>query len=775
MHTFIDNIITFSLRNKFFIFFCTTIAVIAGITSFIHTPIDAFPDVTNTKVTIITQWPGRSAEEIEKFITIPIEIAMNPVQKKTDIRSTTLFGLSVINVMFEDKVDDFFARQQVYNLLNDADLPEGVTPEVQPLYGPTGEIFRYTLRSDKRSVRELKTLQDWVIERKLRAVPGVADIVSFGGEVKTFEVSVNPNQLISYGVTTLELYDAIAKSNINVGGDVITKSSQAYVVRGIGLINDVKEIENIVVKNINGTPILVKHLATVHESSLPRLGQVGRMEEDDVVQGIVVMRKGENPGEVIAALKDKIKDIQQNALPEDVRIVSFYDRENLVDLAVKTVTHNLAEGILLVTFIVLIFMADWRTTVIVSIIIPLALLFAFICLRAMGMSANLLSMGAIDFGIIIDGAVVTLVFYWVSTSYISRLYYSYLTEKAYATAQKHWEKDETDDESYARIQQRYEETLPVATEILLNADSLETRQVLSRYLDATQVRSLYQEDIVHFKHDTQMGAALYYPDNEGNFIVIVLSGNQYGMDIQHRIGWLLLGLILVSSVLIYFVGRLYATRMVDRIDAAYQSEKAFISNASHELNNPLTAIQGECEISLLKERSPEEYQAALRRIATETSRIIQLIKHLLFLSHGDKEIQKSAMETIFLADFLMQFSSARISFSPDNFSYMISANPYLLKIAIKNILSNACKYSDDKSVEMRLRGSVLTISDRGIGIPPEELKRIFQPFYRASNTREYAGHGVGLSLSLRILSTYGAKVNIISDLGVGTSVEIDFG
>ena len=406
MHTFIDNIITFSLRNKFFIFFCTTIAVIAGITSFIHTPIDAFPDVTNTKVTIITQWPGRSAEEIEKFITIPIEIAMNPVQKKTDIRSTTLFGLSVINVMFEDKVDDFFARQQVYNLLNDADLPEGVTPEVQPLYGPTGEIFRYTLRSDKRSVRELKTLQDWVIERKLRAVPGVADIVSFGGEVKTFEVSVNPNQLISYGVTTLELYDAIAKSNINVGGDMITKSSQAYVVQGIGLINDVKEIENIVVKNINGTPILVKHLATVHESSLPRLGQVGRMEEDDVVQGIVVMRKGENPGEVIAALKDKIKDIQQNALPEDVRIVSFYDRENLVDLAVKTVTHNLAEGILLVTFIVLIFMADWRTTVIVSIIIPLALLFAFICLRAMGMSANLLSMGAIDFGIIIDGAVV---------------------------------------------------------------------------------------------------------------------------------------------------------------------------------------------------------------------------------------------------------------------------------------------------------------------------------------------------------------------------------
>lgn len=406
MHKFIDNIVAFSLKNKFFIFFCTTVAVIVGIVSFKHTPIDAFPDVTNTKVTVITQWPGRSAEEVEKFITIPIEIAMNSVQNKTDIRSTTLFGLSVLHVMFEDDVDDFVARQQVYNLLNDADLPDGVTPEVQPLYGPTGEIFRYTLRSEKRDVRELKTLQDWVIERNLRAVSGVADIVSFGGEVKTFEVSVNPHQLKNYGITSLELYQAIANSNINVGGDVITKSSQAYVVRGIGLINDMEELRNIVVKNIHGTPVLVRHLAEVHEACLPRLGQVGRMAEDDVVQGIVIMRKGENPAEVIDALKAKIEYINKEVLPEDVQIVTFYDRENLVNLAVHTVSRNLVEGILLVTFIVLIFMADWRTTVVVAVVIPLALLFAFICLGVMGMSANLLSMGAIDFGIIIDGAVV---------------------------------------------------------------------------------------------------------------------------------------------------------------------------------------------------------------------------------------------------------------------------------------------------------------------------------------------------------------------------------
>ena len=405
MNKVIDFIIAFSLKRKYLILVVTLAVIVVGVVSFRQTPIDAFPDVTNTKVTIITQWPGRSAEEIEKFVTIPIEVAMNSVQKKTDIRSTTLFGLSVVTVCFDDHVDDEFARQQVYNLLHDADLPDGVDPDVQPLSGPTGEIFRYTLQSDKRSVRELKTLQDWVIERKLRSVPGIADIVSFGGEVKTFEVSVNPNQLATYGVSSLELYQAIANSNVNVGGDVIQRSSQSYVVRGIGLINNVREIGDIVVKNVGGTPILVCNLATVHESCQPRLGQVGRGNENDVVEGIVVMRKGENTEQVIKDLKAKISDIQ-NDLPKDVKIVPFYDREDLVNLAVGTVMHNVLEGIILVTLVVLLFMKDWRTTVIVASVIPLALLFAFIALHVCGMSANLLSMGAIDFGIIIDGAVV---------------------------------------------------------------------------------------------------------------------------------------------------------------------------------------------------------------------------------------------------------------------------------------------------------------------------------------------------------------------------------
>lgn len=406
MNKLIDFIISSSLKRKYAVLCMTAVLAVVGVLCFKDTPVDAFPDVTNTKVTIITQWPGRSAEEIEKFVTIPIEIAMNAAQEKTDIRSTTLFGLSVVTVLFDDHANDEFARQQVLNLLSDADLPDGVDPDVQPLQGPTGEIYRYTLKSDKRSVRELKTLQDWVIERNLRSVSGVADVVSFGGEVKTFEVSVNPNQLATYGISSLELYQAIANSNVNVGGDVIEKSSQAYVVRGIGLINDADEIGNIVVKNIKGTPILVRNVATVNEACQPRLGQVGRGTTPDVVEGIVVMRKGENPEKVIAALKSKIAVVQKELLPRDVKIVPFYDREDLVNLAVGTVFHNVLEGILLVTLVVLLFMHDWRTTLIVASVIPLALLFAFICLHMRGMSANLLSMGAIDFGIIIDGAVV---------------------------------------------------------------------------------------------------------------------------------------------------------------------------------------------------------------------------------------------------------------------------------------------------------------------------------------------------------------------------------
>lgn len=406
MQKVIKKIIAFSLKNKLFIGFATIVLIVWGVIAFKNIPIEAFPDVTNTQITIITQWPGRSAEEVEKFVTVPVEIAMNPVQKKESVRSTTVFGLSVVKVIFEDGVDDAFARQQVNNLLRDVELPDGADPDVQPPTGPTGEIFRYTLESKTKTVRELKTLQDWVIERRLLNVPGVGDVVSFGGEVKTYEITVNPQKLASYDITPLDVSSAISKSNINVGGDVIVDNSQAYVVRGIGLLNNAEEIGNIIVDNINGTPILVKDIASVSVSALPRLGQVGRDKQNDVVEGIIVMRKGENPSEVIKRVQDRITYLNEKVLPQDVKINTFYNRSDLIEFATHTVLHNMLEGIIFVTVIVFLFMADWRTTVIVAIVIPLALLFAFICLTLKGMSANLLSMGAIDFGIIIDGAVV---------------------------------------------------------------------------------------------------------------------------------------------------------------------------------------------------------------------------------------------------------------------------------------------------------------------------------------------------------------------------------
>ncbi|MEN9685976.1 MAG: hypothetical protein RLZZ28_1762, partial [Bacteroidota bacterium] len=406
MNKFIKNIIYFSLRHRYLIFFFTGILVVIGIISYKNTPIETFPDVTNTQVVIIAQWPGRSAEEVEKFVTIPLETVLNSVQKKANLRTTSAFGLSYTRIIFDDDVDDAFARQQVLSRLGGADLPEGVKPDVQPPYGPTGEIYRYTLKSPTKSIRDLTTIQNWILDRQFKSVPGVADVNSFGGEEKIFELSVNPNLLSKYNLSSLDVYTAVTKSNVNVGGDVIERNGQSFLVRGIGLLNDIKDINNIIITKINGIPILVKNVADVKESGKPRLGQVARDKHTDVIEGIIVMRKGENPAIVLDKIRAKIKDLNENVLPRDTRIETFYDRTNLMDYCTETVIHNLIEGIILVTAIVLLFMADWRTTVIVSIIIPLSLLFAFMCMRIKGMSANLLSMGAVDFGIIIDGAVV---------------------------------------------------------------------------------------------------------------------------------------------------------------------------------------------------------------------------------------------------------------------------------------------------------------------------------------------------------------------------------
>jgi len=405
MKKLVQGIVAFSLKNSFIVFFLTGLLLIVGIVSYYHTPIEAFPDVTNTRARIITQWPGRSAEEVEKFVTLPLMKEMNTIPKKSEVRSISLFGLSVVTVIFEDDVEDFFAQQYAANRLQGVELPKGADAAIEPPYGATGEIFRYVLKSS-RPINELTAIHDWVVERELVSVPGIADVVSFGGEEKIYEIKINPTELANYDLSPLEVFEAVSKSNVNVGGDVIERGSQAYVVRGVGLLDKIEDIENILIEVRGTTPILVKHVANVEVASKPRLGLVGLQNDEDVVQGIVVMLRGENPGDVIPRLKEKIDELNERILPKDVQIEPFIDRTELVDATVKTVAKNIIEGVILVSMIVFIFLFNWRTTVIVASVIPLSFLFAIIMLRIQGLPANLISMGAIDFGLLLEGTLV---------------------------------------------------------------------------------------------------------------------------------------------------------------------------------------------------------------------------------------------------------------------------------------------------------------------------------------------------------------------------------
>jgi len=405
MHKFVENIIALSLRNHVLVLFLTGVLLVSGLVCWKNTPIEAYPDVTNTRARIITQWPGRSAEEVEKFVTLPIMREMNTIPNKTDIRSISLFGLSVVTVIFEDHIDDFFAQQYASNRMQGLELPEGAELSIEPPSGATGEIYRYVLESDL-PIREQSAINEWVIERELLSVPGVASIVSFGGEEKIFEIRINPIELMNYNLSPLKVYEAVSNSNINVGGDVIQKGSQAFVVRGIGLLESIEDIENILIEVKGGTPIRIKQVASVSVSSNPRLGQVGFDDNDDVVQGIVIMLRGQNPGEVIARLKEKIAELNDRILPKNVRIKPFLDRTTLVKATVHTVLRNLLEGIFLVSLVVFIFLYNWRTSLIVASVIPLSFLFAIIMLRIQGLPANLISMGALDFGLLLEGTLV---------------------------------------------------------------------------------------------------------------------------------------------------------------------------------------------------------------------------------------------------------------------------------------------------------------------------------------------------------------------------------
>jgi cobalt-zinc-cadmium resistance protein CzcA len=404
--SFVNRVVRAALAQPLLIAILAVTLLGVGIWSFLRLPVDAYPDLSPPQVEIISQWPGHAAEEVERLITVPTETGVNGTPKLKVMRSVSLYGLSDVVLTIEDNTDNYFARQQVFERLPDVELPDGVAPGVTPLSSPSGLVYRYVIQSPDRSTMELKNIQDWILEKQYKAVPGVADMSSLGGETMQYQVLLDPTRLAGAGLTVAQVGEALGANNANAGGGFYSEGGQFYYVRGLGRLVTTDDIGNVVVAVKNGTPILVRDIGQVVIGAAPRLGQFGFNDQNDAVEGVIVMTTGEQAQTVLKAVQAKTAELNKNVLPKDVKIVPFYDRSELIALTTRTVEDNLLRGIILVIIILIFFLYDVRSGLIVAASIPLSLLFAFICLDLKHIPANLLSIGAIDFGILVDGAVV---------------------------------------------------------------------------------------------------------------------------------------------------------------------------------------------------------------------------------------------------------------------------------------------------------------------------------------------------------------------------------
>ena len=402
----IHRIVQFALKQRFLSIILAAVVAVAGALAFQRMPVDAYPDLSPPMVEIVTQWPGHAAEEVERLVTLPLEVEMNGVPNLHVMRSVSLYGLSSLRLTFEEGTDDYFARQVVFERLGDVELPQGVTPSVSPLFSPSGLVYRYVIESPDRSPQELKTIEDWVLERAYKSVPGVADDSGFGGTVMQYQVLLDPNRLYGYHLTVPQVIQALSANNANTGGGFYSQGGQFFYVRGIGLVQNREDIGNIIVASNKGVPVRIKDVGEVTIGNAPRLGEFGFQKNNDAVEGVILMRRGEQAQNVLEGVEAETQKLNHGILPPDVKVRPFYDRSDLVRLTTDTVESNLLRGIVLVFIVLLFFLVSFRAAVIVALTIPLSLLFAFIFLHAQNIPANLLSIGAIDFGIIIDGTVV---------------------------------------------------------------------------------------------------------------------------------------------------------------------------------------------------------------------------------------------------------------------------------------------------------------------------------------------------------------------------------
>ncbi|HEV2709631.1 MAG TPA: CusA/CzcA family heavy metal efflux RND transporter [Edaphobacter sp.] len=402
----IHHVVQFALRQRMLILLMVVFITIGGVISFHHMPVDAYPDLAPPMVEIITQWPGHAAEEIERLVTVPTEVEMNGVPKMSVMRSISLYGLSDVILTFDEGTDNYFAREQVFQRLSEVTYPTGVAPSLAPLASPSGLVYRYALESPDRTPQELKTFEDWVVNREYKQVPGVADDSGFGGTVMQYQVLLDPAKLYAYHLTVPTVIQQLSVNNSNAGGGFYSQGSQIYYVRGLGLIRDTSDIGNIIVATQNGVPVRIRDIGDVVIGHAPRLGEFGFNKEDDAVEGVIMMRRGEQTQNVLKGVEAKTQQLNEGLLPPDVKVHPFYDRSDLVQLTIDTVEHNMMLGMGLVLLVLMAFLVSIRAAVIVALTIPLALLFSFIFLHAQGIAANLLSIGAIDFGILIDGTLV---------------------------------------------------------------------------------------------------------------------------------------------------------------------------------------------------------------------------------------------------------------------------------------------------------------------------------------------------------------------------------
>ena len=404
--SFVHRLVQMALRQWFLVFLFSALLVGVGIWSFSRLPVDAYPDLSPPMVEIITQWPGQAAEEVERLITVPLEVEMNGLPRLRIIRSISLYGLSDIRLTFTDGTDNYFAREQAFERIPDAQLPSGVSPGLAPLFSPSGLVYRYVLDSPDRSPTDLKILNDWVVSRQYKSVPGVADDAALGGETMQYQVLLDPTRLAGAGLAVSDVQSALGANNGNAGGGFYSEGGQFYYVRGLGRVGTTEDIGNVVVAVRNGTPILVKDVGQVVIGHAPRLGQFGFNDRDEAVEGVLLMRKGDQAQTVLKGVEAKTRELNASILPKDVKVHAYYDRSDLVSVTTRTVEDNLLRGIVLVIAVLIFFLYDVRSGLIVAVTIPLSLLFAFICLDLRHIPANLLSIGAIDFGILVDGAVV---------------------------------------------------------------------------------------------------------------------------------------------------------------------------------------------------------------------------------------------------------------------------------------------------------------------------------------------------------------------------------